>query len=120
MHPRQGESEAKPAGAWRRHFKRHRPRDKRLQPLPEMFEFVLTHARGGAPSIYQLTGWVIISQHQRANARSAAFGVGPTYDGKFLSIETFCLDPQATVARSVWRVGLLRYDAFEHIRHACR
>ena len=54
---------------------------------------------------------IVIAEHQSAEKRPRAFGIGPADHHEFLAVQAFDLEPQPAVAKRVGRIGTFRHDA---------
>jgi len=83
--------------AWRRYSERQLVDYQRLKTLPQPLQLGLGQAGPGSACIDELARWCVVAEQQRPDAMSAALGITPSDDDKFLPVEAFDLEPRAPV-----------------------
>ena len=75
----------------------------------QVFELISPHPGTDPADVNQPPARIVIPEQQCADKRSAAFGVGPADDDKFLAMQAFDLDPtpQLPGAHRLLRTSLL-------------
>jgi hypothetical protein len=114
MNPAKHQRRTEAATAWGRYSERHLVDHQRLKALPQAFQFDDGHTCAGSSCIDKLALRCVVAQEQRPDPMSAALGVTPSDDDKFLPVEALGLEPRTSVGL-IPPIGALRYDALQTV-----